>query len=88
MNKLFATLAFIVGTTSATFSVSADEYILDSDASTISFATIKKAYTVEPANLTKVEGTLDENGAFTVTSPLTSISTGIPIRNDRLNGRC
>lgn len=85
MNKFLAMLPFVIGTTAMSFTVNADEYVLDSDASSINFATIKKAYTVEPANLTNVEGKLDDDGAFSITSPLNSISTGIPIRDERLN---
>ncbi|MGF1704947.1 YceI family protein [Enterovibrio baiacu] len=63
----------------------ADQYKIDSENSTINFATIKKQYIVEPAELTNVSGMLNEDGSFSVKAALSSINTGISIRNTRLN---
>ncbi|WP_325894432.1 YceI family protein [Grimontia sp. NTOU-MAR1] len=70
---------------SPSLALASNDYALDSKASSISFATIKKSYVVEPANLSGIEGSVDASGNFGVTAPLSSISTGIPIRNQRLN---
>lgn len=72
----------------ATFSLSsfaAGDYMLDSDLSSVSFATIKKQYVVEPATINTLSGHLTENGQFEIKLDLKSISTGVPIRDTRLN---
>ncbi|CZF85710.1 YceI family protein [Grimontia marina] len=70
---------------SPSLALASNDYALDSEASSISFATIKKSYVIEPANLSGIEGSVDASGNFSVAAPLSSISTGIPIRNQRLN---
>ncbi|MDD1779797.1 YceI family protein [Enterovibrio sp. ZSDZ35] len=70
---------------SPSLAFASDDYTIVSDASSISFATIKKTYVVEPATLSGVEGQVDANGSFRITAPISSVSTGIPIRNQRLN---
>jgi len=55
------------------------------DFSSVSFATIKKQFVVEPATISGLTGSLDDNGEFAVTVPVTNVETGIGIRNDRLN---
>lgn len=66
-------------------SFAANEYTVDSDASSISFATIKKSYVVEPATLGGITGNVDATGNFSVTVPFSSLATGVPIRDERLN---
>ncbi|CZF82277.1 YceI-like domain protein [Grimontia celer] len=70
---------------SPSLAFASNDYAVDSEASSISFATIKKTYVVEPANLSGLEGSVDASGSFSITAPLSSIATGIPIRNQRLN---
>ena len=84
MKKAFSTLSIAVALfSSAAFA--ADNYTLDSDLSSLSFATIKKQYIVEPATIDALSGTLNSDGQFDVAIDLNSINTGIPIRNTRLN---
>ncbi|PAW07634.1 YceI family protein [Vibrio sp. V1B] len=84
MKKAFSTLSIAVALfSSAAFA--ADSYTLDSDLSSLSFATIKKQYIVEPATIDTLSGTLNSDGQFDVAIDLNSINTGIPIRNTRLN---
>ncbi|PKF50419.1 YceI family protein [Enterovibrio nigricans] len=70
---------------SPSLTFASSDYTVVSDASSISFATIKKTYVVEPANLSGLEGSVDASGKFSITAPISSVSTGIPIRNQRLN---
>ncbi|WP_318516590.1 YceI family protein [Photobacterium leiognathi] len=58
---------------------------VDESLSTVSFASIKLQYVVEPAVINKVTGNIDENGDFIFNLPLSELNTGIPIRNERLN---
>ena len=60
-------------------------YPLDPGLSQVSFATIKKQYVVEPAKIAKLSGELKDTGQVSIQVPLQEISTGISIRDDRLN---
>ncbi|MBY7918227.1 YceI family protein [Vibrio fluvialis] len=63
----------------------ASDYVLDSSLSSISFATIKKQFVVEPASINTLSGQLKDNGQFQISVDLKGISTGVPIRDARLN---
>ncbi|GEM75010.1 YceI family protein [Vibrio sagamiensis] len=63
---------------------SATEYELESEFSSISFATIKKQYIVEPATLNTLKGSINNNGKFELTIGIKGIDTGVTIRNTRL----
>lgn len=63
----------------------ASDYVLDSSLSSISFATIKKQFVVEPASINTLSGQLKDNGQFQISVDLKGISTGVPIRDTRLN---
>lgn len=62
-----------------------DEYMLDSSLSYLSFSTIKSQYIVEPALIKTMTGSVKENGFFHVEVDLKGLSTGISIRDERLN---
>ncbi|TWD40953.1 polyisoprenoid-binding protein YceI [Vibrio crassostreae] len=66
-------------------SFSSDNYTLDSKLSSVSFATIKNQFVIEPATINTLSGMLDNNGQFDIHVNLNGIDTGIPIRNMRLN---
>ncbi|KXF83129.1 YceI family protein [Enterovibrio coralii] len=83
--KGISSAAILALSLSPSLAFASSDYTIVSDASSISFATIKKTYVVEPATLSGVKGSVDASGKFSVTAPLSSISTGIPIRNQRLN---
>lgn len=82
--KCISSATLLALTLSSSLAFASDNYFVDSEASSISFATIKKSYIVEPATISGIEGSVDASGKFSVTAPLSSISTGIPIRNQRL----
>ncbi|GEM79152.1 hypothetical protein VSU01S_13970 [Vibrio superstes NBRC 103154] len=65
--------------------IAAGHYKVDSKVSTVSFATIKKQYVVEPAVISGLSGNLDDKGMLSVMVPLKNLDTGVSIRNDRLN---
>lgn len=83
--KLSTSSVILAFTLIPSLSFAANKYTVDSDASSISFATIKKSYIVEPATLGGIKGNVDETGHFSITVPFSSLSTGIPIRDERLN---
>ncbi len=62
-----------------------DGYTLDSKVSSVSFATIKSQYVVEPAVFGNLSGSIDENGSFEISIDINSINTGISIRDTRLS---
>jgi polyisoprenoid-binding protein YceI/cytochrome c553 len=63
-------------------------WLLDTANSTFNFVTVKKsaagAETPESMTFTQLQGTVASNGQATLTIPLASISSGIAIRNDRM----
>ncbi|SQD78514.1 YceI family protein [Moritella yayanosii] len=66
-------------------SFASDQFNIMTDFSSVSFATIKKQFVVEPATISGLTGSLDDNGKFAITVPVINVETGIGIRNDRLN---
>ncbi|CAH1523238.1 YceI-like domain protein [Vibrio owensii] len=84
MRKTLSTLSIALALFSGA-SFAADNYTLDSKFSSVSFATIKNQFVVEPATIDALKGTLNSEGQFDVSVDLNSIETGIPIRNTRLN---
>lgn len=60
-------------------------YTLDPKLSNITFATIKKQFVVEPASIKPMSGGLTEEGQFSIVLDLKSVSTGVAIRDQRLN---
>ena len=84
MRNTLSTLSIVLALFSGA-SFAADNYILDSKFSSISFTTIKNQFVVEPATIDTLKGTLNSEGQFDVSVDLGGIKTGIPIRNTRLN---
>ena len=76
---LFMLLTFVLG------SAQAKDFTVDEKLSTVSFATIKLQYVVEPAIISDLSGSVSSSGDVLIQIPLNSISTGIQIRNERLN---
>lgn len=62
-----------------------NHYQVDESVSTISFATIKKQYIVEPAVINKVSGQIDHQGNLSLSANISELSTGVDIRDQRLN---
>ncbi|PAJ74210.1 hypothetical protein CJF42_11510 [Pseudoalteromonas sp. NBT06-2] len=78
--SLSLTLALFSGASFAT-----DNFKLATELSSISFATIKNQFIVEPASINMLSGSLDKTGQFNLFINMKGIETGIPIRNTRLN---
>jgi polyisoprenoid-binding protein YceI len=72
-------LTFVLG------AAQAKDFTVDEKLSTVSFATIKLQYVVEPAIISDLSGSVSSSGDVLIQIPLNSISTGIQIRNERLN---
>lgn len=84
MNKITSSLCLVLSAFSLP-TLATGDYMLNSDLSSVSFATIKKQYIVEPANIRTLNGQLSEEGKFSVNIDLKGISTGVPTRDSRLN---
>jgi len=67
-------------------SFAADTFTVASEFSSVSFATIKKQFVVEPAAINGLTGNLDSSGKFNVSVPVGNINTGVSIRDDRVSG--
>lgn len=59
-------------------------YIIDETVSTVSFSTIKKQYVIEPAVITGIAGAIDQTGTLTAEIPISSLDSGIQVRDERL----
>ncbi|WGY45971.1 YceI family protein [Vibrio sp. ABG19] len=84
MNKITTSLCLAL-TAFSVPTLATGDYLLDPNLSSVSFATIKKQYIVEPASIRTLSGQLSEDGKFSVNIDLTGIRTGVPIRDSRLN---
>lgn len=84
MKKVLPVLSLALALASA-HSFAADNYQLDPSLSSVSFATIKNQFVVEPATINTLSGTFDSSGKFEVSIDLKGVQTGIPIRDSRLN---
>ncbi|MUK25700.1 YceI family protein [Aliivibrio fischeri] len=84
MKKIISSLSFALVLIS-TPSFAADNYLLEPELSSVSFTTIKNQFVVEPATINTLSGELNKSGEFSIDVDLKGISTGIPIRDNRLN---
>ncbi|WP_117232499.1 YceI family protein [Vibrio maerlii] len=84
MKKAGTLLSLLMATTSFS-TISASYYQVNEELSTVNFATIKKQYIVEPSVITGVSGQVGDDGMLMIEIPLSSLDTGVSIRNDRLN---
>lgn len=84
MKKLISTFGLLCTVISAQ-SFAESGYTLDPKLSNITFATIKKQFVVEPASIKPMSGGLTEKGQFSIVLDLKSVSTGVAIRDQRLN---
>ncbi len=63
----------------------AAEYQINQNISTVSFATVKLEYVIEPALIGGLSGKISNSGQLHIEIPIANIETGIGIRNERLN---
>lgn len=78
-------ILFIIGCLLVSKVALSTDYLLDGQVSSVGFATIKKQYVVEAAEISSLSGKLDAKGQFNLRVELQAIRTGIPIRDSRLN---
>ena len=64
----------------------AGDWSVNNNQSTVSFISIKKSDIAEVHRFKQVEGTLTEAGKFSLTIDLSSVDTGILIRDERMQG--
>lgn len=60
------------------------DWLLDNEASSVSFVSVKNGAVVEAHEFLKLSGAVSLNGTASVTIDLSSVETLIPIRNDRM----
>ncbi|QPH52330.1 YceI family protein [Pontivivens ytuae] len=70
--------------TTAPLALSAADWTLDSEASTVGFVTVKEGEIAEAHSFDDLTGTVAEGGEATVSIPLASVETLIDIRNERM----
>ncbi|MCY7295654.1 YceI family protein [Alteromonas sp. a30] len=78
-NKLVSVVALLA----ASMNVNAG-WMLDNDASSVHFISVKKEQIAEVHQFKQLAGKIDEKGMMVVDIDLTSVETGIPIRNQRM----
>jgi polyisoprenoid-binding protein YceI/cytochrome c553 len=69
---------------SSSVSATVARWLLDATKSTFHFVAVKNTSTAEAFTFTQLQGTVSANGNATLTIPLASISTGVDIRNTRV----
>ena len=82
-NRLLTTISLLLISNIVLGAV--NNFKVNSDLSTLSFATIKLEYVVEAAKITNISGQIDNNGILNIALPIKHIDTGIGLRNQRLN---
>ncbi|MEM0910407.1 MAG: YceI family protein [Pseudomonadota bacterium] len=85
MKLIDFTIAFAILVVAFSVKSAITHYHLDSEHSSVSFATIKLSYVVEPAYIDSLTGQIDKNGNLNIDIPIEDIETGVSIRNERLN---
>jgi polyisoprenoid-binding protein YceI len=60
------------------------DWALNNDQSRLSFISVKKGSVAEVHHFTKLDGQVDGSGNVSVSIPLASVETAIPIRNERM----
>lgn len=63
---------------------SSAEWILNSNASEITFVTVKKKSVAEINNFRELQGVLDTRGRASIAIPLAKVDTKIPVRDERM----
>ena len=81
--KLFLSTLCIL-TATLCFNVQAHEWNVDSSNSRVNFVSVKKNTTGEVHKFKIVNGNLSREGHFELTIPLSSVDTGISIRDERM----
>ena len=78
----------VIATSSSSAPAAAARWLLDTTNSTLHFTTVKKstagAETPENMTFSQLQGTVSTTGQATLTIPLASISSGVDIRNTRM----
>ncbi|WP_434952167.1 YceI family protein [Shewanella sp. HL-SH4] len=64
----------------------ASDWKVNNSQSTVSFISIKKADVGEVHRFKQIEGVLSDSGGFSLTIDLSSVDTGISVRDDRMQG--
>ncbi|WP_434929880.1 YceI family protein [Shewanella sp. HL-SH5] len=64
----------------------ASDWKVNNSQSTVSFISIKKADVGEVHRFKQIEGFLSDSGGFSLTIDLSSVDTGISVRDDRMQG--
>ncbi|WP_434937478.1 YceI family protein [Shewanella sp. HL-SH8] len=64
----------------------ASDWKVNNSQSTVSFISIKKADVGEVHRFKQIEGVLSDSGGFSLTIDLSSVDSGISVRDDRMQG--
>jgi len=83
-----STPSSVASSSSSSTPATAARWLLDSTTSTFNFVTVKKntagVETPESMTFTQLQGTVSATGQATLTIPLASVSSGVDLRNERL----
>lgn len=85
MNNWIRQLACALSVAAAAFSIPASAgWVLDADASRLSFVSVKAGTVAEANRFTQMSGQVDDDGQATITIQADSVDTGIDIRDERM----
>ncbi|MCV6614424.1 MAG: YceI family protein [Cellvibrionaceae bacterium] len=82
--KLISSLLGLAAFSLASISLAQQNYQIDSALSSVSFATTKKQYIIEPATIDQLSGRLDKAGHFAIQIDLANLDTANPTRDNSL----
>lgn len=81
MNK---SIVVVIGCIFSSGAYAQVNYEIIPSSSSLSFSTIKNQYIIESALMKPTKGLIKQDGFFSIEIPVDSVSTGIPIRDERL----
>ena len=84
MMKKMHNMLLVAGLSLVSFQASAAEWQIDTTHSKLNFMSIKKINVAENHQFHQFNGTLNSNGKLTVNIDLSSVDTGVAIRDERL----
>ncbi len=82
--KIWCVLLFVMGLSSANTLHAASDYVLDPDKSSLYFVSTKQIHVVENHTFQEMSGSISEIGSAQLRINLSSVDTGIAIRNQRV----
>lgn len=82
--KTWCALLFVIGLSCSETLLAASDYLLDSENSSLYFVSTKQTHVVERHHFTALSGSISDSGDAKLSINLSSVETGIVVRNERV----